>query len=83
MKVKFKWTGAQQQVFEELKQRLCSAPVLSLPDLQQSFEIQIDASKYALGVVLMQHGHLVSYHSENFSDTIRRYPTYDLKNYML
>ena len=57
--MKFKWTGAQQQAFEELKQRLCSTPVLSLLDLQQSFEIQIDASKYALEAILMQHGHPV------------------------
>ena len=77
MKAKFKWRSAQQQAFEELKQRLCSALVLSLPDLQQSFEIQTDASEYALGAVLMQHGHPIAYYNETFSDTMRRYPTYD------
>ena len=77
MKARFKWTSAQQQAFEELKQRLCSAPVLSLPNLQQSFEIQTDALEYALGEILMQHGHPVAYHSETFSNIVRRYPTYD------
>ena len=38
--------------FKELKNRLCSAPVLTLPDLQQPFEIEIDASDYAIGAVL-------------------------------
>jgi hypothetical protein len=42
----------QQQVFEDLKQRLCSSPVLSLPYLKQPFEIEIDASDYAVGVIL-------------------------------
>ena len=83
MKEKFKWIGAQQQAFEELKQRLCSAPVLSLPNLQESFEIQTDASEYALGEILMPHGHLVAYHSETFSNTIRRYPTYDKELYAI
>jgi hypothetical protein len=37
-----------------LKHRLCSAPVLTLPDLQQPFEIETDASDYAIGAVLTQ-----------------------------
>ena len=43
----------------------------------------MDASKYALGAVLMQHGHLAAYHSENFSDIVRRYPTYDKELYAI
>ena len=83
MKEKFKWKNAHQQPFGELKQRLCSTPILSLPDLQQSFQIQTDASKYALGATLMQHGHPVGYHSETFSNTMCRYPTYDKELYAI
>jgi hypothetical protein len=54
-KEKFLWGISQQQVFDDLKQRLCSALILSLPDLQQPFEIDIDASDYVVGVVLTQH----------------------------
>jgi hypothetical protein len=61
---------SQQKAFDDLKQRLCSAPVLSLPDLQHPFEIETDASDYVVGVVLTQHGHPVAYHSETLSDTI-------------
>ena len=51
-KAKFMWAESQQKAFEELKHRLCSTPVLSLLDLQQPFEIETDASDYAVGVVL-------------------------------
>lgn len=33
-KEKFSWFGSQQKVFVELKRCLCSAPILTLPDLQ-------------------------------------------------
>ncbi|XP_059063838.1 uncharacterized mitochondrial protein AtMg00860-like [Cryptomeria japonica] len=82
-KTKFVWTEAQERSFEGLKSRLCSAPILALPDLQQPFEIETDAFDYALGVVLMQHSHLVTYHSETFSDTVHHYPTYDKEMYVI
>ena len=80
---KFQWTEAKQKAFEELKKRLCLAPVLVLPDLQQSFEIETDASDYALGAVLMQHGHPIAYHSEFFFDIVHRYPTHDKELYAI
>jgi hypothetical protein len=54
VKEKLFWYESQQKVFFELKHHLCSAPVLTLPDLQQPFEIEIDASDYAIGAVLTQ-----------------------------
>jgi hypothetical protein len=56
-KENFVWGLSQQQVFDDLKQCLCSTPVLSLPDLQQPFEIETDASDYVVGAVLTQHDH--------------------------
>jgi hypothetical protein len=69
-KAKLFWSESQQKVFGELKHHLYSAPVLTLPDLQQPFEIKTDASDYAIGAVLTQHGHPVAYHSETLSDTV-------------
>ena len=69
-KAKFSWTESQLKAFEELKHRLCSAPVLALPYLQQPFEIEIDALDYAVGSVLTQHGHPMAYHSETLSDAV-------------
>jgi hypothetical protein len=50
----FAWGKAQQQEFDDLKHCLCSTPVLSLPDLQQPFKIEIDASDYVVGAILTQ-----------------------------
>eukprot|EP00253_Pinus_taeda_P009263 PITA_09263 len=51
-KEKFFWLETKQQAFSELKNHLSYAPVFTLSDLQQPFEIEIDASDYAIGTVL-------------------------------
>ena len=79
----FFWSEPQQKAFTELKNRLCSAPVLTLSNLQQPFEIETDASDYAIGAVLTQQGHPVAYHSETLSETVRKYPTYDKEMYSI
>ena len=72
-------------MFAELKHRLYCALVLTLLDLQQPFEIETDASDYAIGAVLTQKGHPVAYHSETQSANIplmtkRCIPLYRLAN---
>jgi hypothetical protein len=74
---------SQQKTFDDLKQCLCSAPVLSLPDLQQPFEIETNASDYDVGTVLTQHNPPVAYHSEALSDVVSRHPTYDKEMYSI
>jgi hypothetical protein len=51
-KVKFVWGHSQQKAFNDLKKRLCSTPILSLPDLHHPFEIETDASDYVVGTIL-------------------------------
>nr|GFD04990.1 putative reverse transcriptase domain-containing protein [Tanacetum cinerariifolium] len=53
----------REKRFEELKQRLVSAPVLTLPSGFGRFQIYSDASKKGLGCVLMQHGKVIAYAS--------------------
>jgi len=48
----FNWTNEASSNFDQLKKALCSSPVLRLHDLSQPFEIESDASQYAIGVVL-------------------------------
>jgi hypothetical protein len=55
------WVQSQQKPFDDLKQRFCSALVVSLPNLQQPFEIETGASDYVVSAVLTQHGHLMAY----------------------
>jgi hypothetical protein len=71
------WGMSQQKAFDDLKYHLCSTPMFSLLNIQQPFEIEIDASNYVVGVFLTQHGHLVAYHSVILSDVIRKYPNYE------
>jgi hypothetical protein len=59
----FHWGKTQQRAFEYLKKKINDAPVLSMPNLQRPFELETDASGYALGAILMQGGRLVCYHS--------------------
>ena len=53
-KEKLFWSESQHKAFIELKHRLCFAPMLTLPDLKQPFEIETDASDYDIGAVLTQ-----------------------------
>jgi len=69
----FVWGLSQQKTFNDLKKRLCSSSILSLPDLQHPFEIETYASDYGVGTVLNQHGHPEAYHSEKLSDAICKY----------
>jgi len=52
--VKFSWEAVQQESFEELKRRLITAPILSMPDFDKQFIIRTDASKDGIGGVLIQ-----------------------------
>jgi hypothetical protein len=82
-KEKFVWGWSQKQAFNDLKKRSCLAAILSLPDLQQPFEIETVSLDYVVGSVLTQHGHRMAYHSETLSDDIRKYPTYDKEMYSI
>jgi hypothetical protein len=79
----FDWNADAEKHFTQLKQALCSAPVLRLPDLQQPFEIEMDASQFMIGVVLKQGGHPVAYHSEALAEAKLNYSTYDKEFYSL
>jgi hypothetical protein len=82
-KEKFVWVQSQKQLFDDLKQHLCSSLVLSLLDLQQPSEIEKNASDYVLGIVLTQHDHSMAFHSETLSNVVRKYPTYDKEMYSI
>ncbi|GJX69559.1 putative reverse transcriptase domain-containing protein, partial [Tanacetum coccineum] len=59
-KVKFVWGDKQEAAFQLLKKKLCSAPILALPEGSEDFITYCDASKKGLGVVLMQREKLLS-----------------------
>ena len=51
---KFDWGPKQEKAFQRLKQKLCDAPILSLPEGTENFVVYCDASHKGLGCVLMQ-----------------------------
>nr|GFB48020.1 reverse transcriptase domain-containing protein [Tanacetum cinerariifolium] len=53
-KVKFEWGDKQEAAFQLLKQKLCSAPILALPEGSEDFIVYYVASNKGLGAVLMQ-----------------------------
>src|SRR5262249_39057224 len=59
--VKFVWSLECEQSFQELKTRLTTAPVLSLPDGSSGLVVYTDASRLGLGCVLMQHKKVIAY----------------------
>ncbi|GJT07479.1 putative reverse transcriptase domain-containing protein [Tanacetum coccineum] len=62
-KVKFVWGDKQEAAFQLLKQKLCSAPILALPEGSKDFIIYCDASIKGLGAVLMQREKVIAYAS--------------------
>ena len=61
--VTFRWGPEQQAAFETLRQRLCEAPILTLPEGVEDLVVYCDAFFMGLGVVLMQRGYIISYTS--------------------
>ncbi|MCO5567479.1 hypothetical protein L7F22_021172 [Adiantum nelumboides] len=61
--VVFRFGERQQQAFKLLKEKLTTEPVLILPDLKKSFQVQCDACGNSIGAVLMQDGHVIAYES--------------------
>nr|GFA47993.1 putative reverse transcriptase domain-containing protein [Tanacetum cinerariifolium] len=78
-KVKFEWDDKQKAAFQLLKQKLCSAPILALPEGSGDFIIYCDASNKGLGVVLMQREKVISYTSRQLKIHEKNYTTHDLE----
>ena len=81
--VGFKWDSEQDRAFIEIKERLCDAPLLALPDFLKTFEIECDASGIGIGTILMQEKWPITYFSEKINGAALSYPTYDKDLYAL
>ena len=74
---KWEWDAECQAAFQKLKDAITSEPVLRLPDLELSFEVDMDASDKALGGVLVQEGHPVAFESKKLCAAEQRYSTHE------
>nr|GFB00071.1 putative reverse transcriptase domain, ribonuclease H-like domain, aspartic peptidase domain protein [Tanacetum cinerariifolium] len=68
-----------EAVFQLLKQKLCSAPILALPEGSKDFIVYCNASNKGLGAVLMQREKVISYASRQLKIHEKNYTTHDLE----
>nr|GEV81348.1 retrotransposon protein, putative, Ty3-gypsy subclass [Tanacetum cinerariifolium] len=74
----FDWGEVQENAIQTLKDKLCNAPVLALPDGLEDFVVYCDASCLGLGCVLMQRGKVISYAFRLLKIHEKNYTTHDL-----
>nr|GFA67813.1 reverse transcriptase domain-containing protein [Tanacetum cinerariifolium] len=77
--VKFDWGEKAEATFQLLKQKLCSAPILTLPEGSENFVVYCDASHKGLGAVLMQKEKVIAYAFCQLKVHEKNYTTHDLK----
>ncbi|KAL0544761.1 hypothetical protein IC582_019886 [Cucumis melo] len=77
--VKFEWSDKCERIFQKLKKRLVTAPILALPVTGKDYVIYCDASRLGLGCVLMQDGNVIAYASRQLKEHECNYPTHDLE----
>ncbi|GJZ86337.1 putative reverse transcriptase domain-containing protein [Tanacetum coccineum] len=77
--VKFNWGEKEEVAFQTLKQKLCSALILALPERSENFVVYCDASHKGLGAMLMQKERVIAYASRQLKINKKTYTTHDLE----
>ncbi|GJW95339.1 putative reverse transcriptase domain-containing protein [Tanacetum coccineum] len=77
--MKFDWGEKAEAAFQLLKQKLCSAPILALPEGSENFVVYCDASHKGLGAILMQKEKVIAYASRQLKVHEKNYTTHDLE----
>ncbi|GKA52400.1 putative reverse transcriptase domain-containing protein [Tanacetum coccineum] len=77
--MKFEWGEKAEAAFQLLKQKLCSATILALPEGSENFVVYCDASHKGLGAVLMQREKVIAYASRQLKVHEKNYTTHDLE----
>jgi hypothetical protein len=72
----FVWTPTSQAAFDTLKQAMTQAPVLALPNFEEDFIIETDASGTGMGAMLCQKGHPICFYSRKFCPKMLSSSTY-------
>lgn len=75
-KDQFHWTPEADKAFTKLKEALCQAPILALPDFSAPFVIETDASRAGMGAILSQHHHPLAFFRKPFCSKLLWASTY-------
>ncbi|KAA3471074.1 Integrase, catalytic core [Gossypium australe] len=83
--IEFVWSDKCRQSFDQLKNMLIEAIVLTQPESGMAYVVYSDVSLNGLGCVLIQSGKVVAYAFRQLKSHEKNYPTYDqlLKDYDL
>ncbi|GJT98649.1 putative reverse transcriptase domain-containing protein [Tanacetum coccineum] len=76
---KYEWGKDEEEAFELLKQKLCCAPILALPEGSEDFVVYCDASLKGFGVVLIQREKVIAYAFRQLRTHKDNYTTHDLE----
>jgi len=79
---KWSWGERQQKVFEKLKERFTTEPVLITPDLDREIRVEVDVLDFATGGVLLikcedERWRPVAYISKSLNEAERNYEIHD------
>ncbi|RVW93094.1 Retrovirus-related Pol polyprotein from transposon 17.6 [Vitis vinifera] len=75
-KGKFAWTKDAETAFQALKQAMTSTPTLAMPNFNEPFVIESDASGDGIGVVLTQQGKPIAFMSRALGVSKRSWSIY-------
>ncbi|GJW47595.1 retrotransposon-related protein [Tanacetum coccineum] len=73
----FEWSDLAQQAFDDLKEAMSNAHVLALPNFQQTFVVETDASDEGIGAVLQQNRHPIAFLSRSLAPRHKGLSTYE------
>ncbi|GJV91154.1 putative reverse transcriptase domain-containing protein [Tanacetum coccineum] len=77
--IKIDWGEKEENAFQLIKKKLCSVPILALPEGSKDFVVYCDASHKGLGAVLMQRENVIAYTSRQLKVHEKNYTTHDLE----
>nr|GFA44180.1 putative reverse transcriptase domain-containing protein [Tanacetum cinerariifolium] len=75
----YEWGKEEDEAFQLLKDKLCSAPILALPERSEDFVVYCDASLKGYGAVLMQREKVIAYASRQLRTHEENYMTHNLE----
>lgn len=73
----FSWTLEATQAFEQLKEAMCKAPVLTTLNFTKTFVVECDALGNDIGAILMQEGRPIAFESRPIKGKDLQKPIYE------